>query len=585
MQRDLRQLRSIVRDLTRGEMSDTRRLAFARAFAAAALSMYWQHTCPGAPGLEAPKATAKLDEHQAREAERIGQQYATMEKPTAAYLLSTLYTLLLPDKMRSEQGVFFTPPPMVDRLLDLVEGAGIDWTQDSAIDPAAGGGAFVSPVAVRMAATLRAQGRTAAEIVDHIATHVAGVELDPFSGWMAHVFLEVALWEVCAEAGKRIPRVIVSADSLRHRFGQRRYRLVIGNPPYGRITLEKSQRERFARSLYGHANLYGLFTDLAVQLCQPGGVIGYVTPASFLGGQYFKNLRALLAAEAPPLAIDFIADRAGVFDKVLQETVLIVLGRGNEQGPVSVHTTQPFGLGSTCEVTPSGDFPLPQDPHAPWLLPRRAEDVELLHALEGMPHRLSDYGLAVSTGPLVWNRHKPQLADRRGRNRYPLVWAESVLPSGEFRFSAKKRNHKPYFTWEPGQDHLLTRQSVVLVQRTTAKEQHRRLIAALLPQEFIETNGAAVVENHLNMIYPTNGANLVNLQAVTVLLNSAVIDKIFRCINGSVAVSAFELESLPLPPPEIMDELETMLENGAEAGAIECFLSNVYHAGAVEVAA
>jgi hypothetical protein len=29
-----------------------------------------------------------------------------------------------------------------------------------------------------------------------------------------------------------------------------------------------------------------------------------------------------------------------------------------------------------------------------------------------LPWRLADYGYAVSTGPLVWNRHKDQLSDR-----------------------------------------------------------------------------------------------------------------------------------------------------------------------------
>jgi hypothetical protein len=43
------------------------------------------------------------------------------------------------------------------------------------------------------------------------------------------------------------------------------------------------------------SNLYGLFTDLAAQLARRGGVIAYVTPTSFLAGEYFKSLRALLA--------------------------------------------------------------------------------------------------------------------------------------------------------------------------------------------------------------------------------------------------------------------------------------------------
>ena len=93
-------------------------------------------------------------------------------------------------------------------------------------------------------------------------------------------------------------------------------------------------------------------------------------------------------------------------------------------------------------------------------------------------HALRDLGVRVSTGPLVWNRHKGQLRDAAGPGAYPLVWAESVAGPGVFTFSARRRNHKPYFMVHPGQHHLLTTEPCVLVQRTTAKEQQRRLVAA-----------------------------------------------------------------------------------------------------------
>lgn len=584
MQNDLRHLRSVVGTLTR-DIAPGDRVAFAQAFSAQALAEYRRRVCPRAPVLKLPVPDVKLRAEAVAEALRLGRLYATMDEPVAAYLLTTLYTLALPDDLRAGNGMFFTPPALVDRLLDMVESAGGDWAQHTVIDPAAGGGAFITSVAVRMAAALQAAGAAPLEVVEHITSHLSGIEIDPFSGWMADVFLNVALWELCVEAGQAIPPLVTPGDSLRHDFGNRRYDIVIGNPPYGRVTLEPELRKRYARSLYGHANLYGLFTDLAVQLCRPGGVIGYVTPASFLGGQYFKNLRALLAAEAPPIAIDFISDRAGVFDKVLQETVLIALVRGSRRELVSVCTSQPSAIGGRYRIVEGGDFRIPENEHAPWVLPRDIGDVDLLRRAAEMPHRLSDYGLAVSTGPLVWNRHKEQLATSKGRSCFPLIWSESVLPSGEFRYSFQRRNHQPFFAWKPGQDHLLTRQPVVLVQRTTAKEQHRRLIAALMPARFIEEHGAAVVENHLNMIYPVGGDCPVSLRAVSALLNSGVADRIFRCINGSVAVSAFELESLPLPPPEIMHELDAMLERRESRSAIEDFLSISYRNETVEAAA
>jgi adenine-specific DNA-methyltransferase len=56
---------------------------------------------------------------------------------------------------------------------------------------------------------------------------------------------------------------------------------------------------------------------------------------------------------------------------------------------------------------------------------------------------------------------------------------------------------------------------------------------------------------------------------IAAILNTAVVDQLFRCINGSVAVSAYELESLPLPAPMAMREIERLLKKGAGRQVIE----------------
>ncbi|WP_027371408.1 Eco57I restriction-modification methylase domain-containing protein [Desulfovermiculus halophilus] len=100
---------------------------------------------------------------------------------------------------------------------------------------------------------------------------------------------------------------------------QSSFDLVIGNPLYGRVRLSKEGREKFKNSLYGHANLYGLFTDQAMSFVKPGGQVASITPTSFLAGQYFKNLRNLLSQKAPPVRFAFISARNNVFENVLQE--------------------------------------------------------------------------------------------------------------------------------------------------------------------------------------------------------------------------------------------------------------------------
>jgi adenine-specific DNA-methyltransferase len=516
-----------------------------------------------------------------RVAGRFGRLAARFPHSISGYLLSSLYASLLPESLRSAQGVFFTPPPLAARLLDMVEAGGVDWTTARVLDPAAGGGAFLAPVAVRMAAALTARGATSADILDHVADHLCGLELDPFSTWMGHVLLETALWDHCVRSGHRVPSPTLVGDALQVPDAWRTgFDLVVGNPPYGRTTLAAGDRARFERSLYGHANLYGLFTDLAVRLAKPGGLIAYVTPTSFLGGLYFKKLRSFLADAAPPTHIDFVADRDNVFAGVLQETLLVVYAPGRRNPELRVSEIRATGLERECEISELGTYPAPAGTEAPWVLPRTAETAHLIDIARKMPGRLADYRVKVSTGPLVWNRHKSQLADRRARGSYPLLWAESVPERGVFRYGAKKRNHKPYLDLLPGQDHLLQTLPCVLVQRTTAKEQRRRLIAALLPQAFLDEHGGAVVENHLNMVRPLDGEPAVSLEAINALLGSRIVDQIFRCVSGSVAVSAFELESLPVPSVEAMLGLDALLRSGGTDEEIEAYLMDAYEKGA-----
>jgi adenine-specific DNA-methyltransferase len=223
-----------------------------------------------------------------------------------------------------------------------------------------------------------------------------------------------------------------------------------------------------------------VFADIALRWAKPGSLIAYLTPTSFLAGQYYSALRGLLAREAPPVAIDFVHARRGVFEDVLQETLLAVYRKGEASPRARIHYLR-VANEREAEVKRNGTIGLPADPTSPWLAPRDPEHAALIRRVEAMPTRLADFGYSVSTGPLVWNRFKAQLRQAPdGETVYPLIWAESVSPAGQFAFKALKRNHAPYFKLGPNDDWLLVRDGCVLVQRTTAKEQARRLIAAEL---------------------------------------------------------------------------------------------------------
>jgi adenine-specific DNA-methyltransferase len=414
-------------------------------------------------------------------------------------------------------------------------------------------------------------------VLHSITTRLRGFDIDPFGAWLAGAMLGIALRRRLPAARHDVAGLVDMRDSLELRPEEvGRFDLVIGNPPYGRVTLSPARRERFARSVYGHANLYGVFTDAALHWAKPGGVIGYVTPTSMLSGLYYKSLRALLADEAPPLSVNFVTERDGVFGDVLQETMLTTYRKDGARVPGRVGF---INVAANSEVLSheAGSFTLPAAPDAPWLLPRSAKQAALTKRLRSMPYRLSDYGYGVSTGPLVWNRFKDQFVTKASPGALPVIWAESVTSDGRFVWRSEKRNHAPWFAARrPKDDWLIVTQPCVLLQRTTAKEQPRRLMAAELPENFIRRHGGVTIENHLNMVRAVGPEPGLPAAVIAGLLNSAAVDAAFRCINGSVAVSAFELEELPLPAPAVMEKIAKEVKAGAPTEKIEATIASAY---------
>ncbi|OAJ69096.1 Modification methylase TaqI [Gluconobacter cerinus] len=553
-------------------ITETRRTSQAALFARAAMETFAADIVPGF-ALSGPfvAVRGRLDATARQLAQSIGQEAKALPLLEGCHFLTSLYTALLPRRERSALGAFYTPPALTHRLLDLAGEGGLDWSSARVLDPASGGGAFLLEAATRMRRAL--DGSEPALILAQLGTRLSGFELDPYAAGLSQAALEVLLSDLSAASGRKVPVFVKVCDTLEETPAAR-FDLVVGNPPYGRVTLTTAQRSHYARGLYGHANLYGVFTDIALRWTRPGGMIAYLTPTSVLGGQYYTALRRLLAAEAPPVAIDFVHARRGVFEDVLQETLLALYHKGGERQRFQVHYLS-VDNEREARLTKNGRVSLPNDAGAPWLAPREPAHVGLIKAAEGMPARLSDWGYGVSTGPLVWNRFKSQLRGRAARGLHPLIWAEAVTADGRFIFRAEKKNHAPYFKTEAGDGWLVVDQSCVLVQRTTAKEQLRRLIAAELPQSFIDAHDGVVIENHLNMVRAI-GKPKVTPAAVAAVLNSDLLDQIFRCISGSVAVSAFELESIPLPPLSAMAPIERLIAKGATRAAIEKVLCGLY---------
>lgn len=458
--------------------------------------------------------------------------------------LGARYAASLSDDLRARHGRHYTPEPLAQYLWKLARLSLGQRRLDIPLpglvsDPACGGGALLlPPLRQHLRALAGADPRMTLAMLPRL---VEGVDSDPAAVWLTNIVLAAELLPLVARvpaASRRpLPKLAQEGDGLAPAVAHAR--VVVMNPPYGRVRLSQEERARWDRYLYGHANLYSLFLAAGLERLDDKGVVAALIPTSFLAGRYFASLRTELARQVSLRDLTFVEERGGVFDGVLQETCLATFTRRR------VHRTSIASANG--RITQVAKVSAPRSDR-PWVLPRRADDAHVAAAAASMPLTLRSIGWKVSTGPLVWNRRRDDLGGRPRKAGSPVLWAAD-LDGGQLHRDPTKDHLRWLVLRDNDSDVMLLEEPAVLVQRTTSPEQQRRIVCVeLTPRSLREWGGKIVVENHVNIIRPKGpSAPLLSRSALKALLSTRTIDRLMRCISGSVAVSAYELESLPLP--------------------------------------
>lgn len=196
-----------------------------------------------------------------------------------------------------------------------------------------------------------------------------------------------------------------------------------------------------------------------------------------------------------------------------------------------------------------------------------------------MPASLGELGWKASTGPLVWNRRRGDLGDTGGPERARIIWAADLDGGRLHQDPARDRLRYLHLNKSSDEKVMVLAEPCVLVQRTTAPEQRRRLVAAeVSTTDLAAWGGRLVVENHVNVLRPRPGTpQLLSRRLLVHLLASPTLDRIMRCMSGSVAVSAFELEALPLPAVEILASWEELVLS--DPGQLAAAIAQAYQPG------
>ncbi len=431
-------------------------------------------------------------------------------------------------------------------MVDLAIEAGFDIETDNVLDPAAGGAAFLSTLAGRMAIA----GLNPREV----AYRLNGIEIDSGLARLSGRLISERL-------GSPLHReVIIAGDALRVAIPAS-YGLVIANPPYGRVGLEEVRGKAWLKVAHGgHINKYALFAELCFRHAKPGGIIALVIPSSFRAGPLYDRMRSFIRSQAEVIAVGSIPGRDGVFIDVAQDISVLIARKGKPHDATATVRFPVVGaLPSAAQII---EQILPSEPGNAWPLP--AIDPTMVGG-----STLAKYGVTARAGYFVWNREKDRLVAKLGRYQrgYPLIWAKNVRP-GTTCIPAGKKNAGTDFVTFPEDSTAIVTGAAAVMQRTTNDKQPRRLVAAMVDPSVVSKWGGFVTENHTIVL---TGDDHVMLDLAVRLLNTAAVDQRYRRVSGTAAVSVTLLRQLDLPSPTAFATALAEADGDAEAAATAAY--------------
>ncbi len=338
-------------------------------------------------------------------------------------------------------------------------------------------------------------------------------------------------------------------------WNPKKYDLVIGNPPYMKIPKDAPEATAMPSVCYGAPNLYFIFAAMGLFNLQCEGEMVYIIPRSWTSGAYFKRFREYFLSEGKLIHMHLFGSRNKVFDKenVLQETIIVKVRKTNiKPDTVTITSTNSNKDFAVCQslVVPY-DLVVSGDELYVYLVTNK-EEVSVLERLQKWDKTLPELGLRMKTGLTVDFRNRDILRDDEEEGAIPLFYSQHIK-QGEVKFPIQKENEY-IVTNQKGL--MQENRNYLFVRRFTAKEESRRLQCGVYLAKKYPQYQKISTQNKINFVdgLLTEMSECL-VYGLYVLFNSTVYDEYYRILNGSTQVNSTEINSMPVPELDIIQEM------------------------------
>jgi len=262
-------------------------------------------------------------------------------------------------------GAVYTKPWAVDLVLGLAGyHASHNLVDTRIVEPSAGEGAFLVPIAKRLLASCRNQGRPWLDCIGSLRAydvdaaalrecrHKLRVLLQEENVPDAEITLLLNAWIIKADYLSLVGQTMSATPQL---FDVDLWAdFVIGNPPYVRLeSIPEAQNAEYRRlfpTMRGRADLYIGFYEAALRQLSPNGVCAFICADRWMLNQYGEELRRFITNG---FAVDALLEvhNADAFEENVNAYPSISILRRAQQGPSVIgHATAELENADTEQV-------------------------------------------------------------------------------------------------------------------------------------------------------------------------------------------------------------------------------------------
>lgn len=367
---------------------------------------------------------------------------------------------------------------------------------------------------------------------------------------------------------------------LGHNINSKKYDIVIGNPPYMKINKNAPEALSMSSICYGAPNLYFLFMAMSIFNLKQSGELVYIIPRSWTSGAYFIKFREYLLENSMLKHIHLFVSRDKVFsnEKVLQETIIVKIKKETPNSNYNINITtseSAHDFDNITKIKVDSNTIIGKKGKYIYLVTNK-EEIEVLNTVNQYSNTLLSIGLKMKTGLTVDFRNKEFLSNENVSGSVPLFYATNIKSNGKISFPENIDNQ---YILTTKNSLLQENKNYLFVKRFTSKEEKRRLQC-----------GIYLCDDYPNYIYISthNKINFIDSSTIDltkpivyglyVIFNSTIYDLYYRILNGSTQVNSTEINSMPMPSLEIIEELGNKLIKSNDLSQKKCdeILEEIY---------